>query len=154
MGRIEKAKGNFYDGRNCCQSVVSAYSDLFGLDQETALRISEPLGAGMGRMRLTCGAVSGMFMLAGLMLGKGSRGTRRDRGDLYEEIRWLANGFRREFGSIICGDLLGINPAAQEGSMPEERTEAYYKKRPCVECIGKAAALFEELAKKYHFPLE
>ena len=52
-------------GNNCCQSVFTAYSDVFGLDRDTSLRLSCSFGAGMGRMREVCGTVSAMFMIAG-----------------------------------------------------------------------------------------
>ncbi|MGN1410576.1 MAG: C-GCAxxG-C-C family (seleno)protein, partial [Eubacteriales bacterium] len=58
--RAEKAKELFLSGYNCCQSVVGAFADLFGMDMETAMRFSEGMGGGMGRMRLTCGSVAAM----------------------------------------------------------------------------------------------
>ena len=66
--RVEKAKRLFKEGGyNCCQAVVLAYNDLFGIEDETAAAISSGFGGGMGRMREVCGAVSGMVMLAGLI---------------------------------------------------------------------------------------
>ena len=49
----------FFKGYNCAQSVVGAWADRYGLDMDTALRISSSFGGGIGRMRLTCGAASG-----------------------------------------------------------------------------------------------
>lgn len=43
-----------------------AYCDLFDVSPSLAASISAPLGGGMGRLREVCGAVSGMFMVAGL----------------------------------------------------------------------------------------
>lgn len=67
--RSETAKNLFLEGYNCSQSVAAAYADAFGIDRETMLRISASFGAGIGRMRKTCGAVCGMFIIAGLKTG-------------------------------------------------------------------------------------
>ena len=69
MDRKEKAVELFKEGYNCSQSVVAAYADVIGLDEATALKIASSFGAGMGRMREVCGAVSGMFMVAGMLTG-------------------------------------------------------------------------------------
>ena len=66
--RVEKAKRLFKEeGYNCCQAVVLAYNDIFGIDDNTAAALSSGFGGGMGRMREVCGSVSGMVMLAGLI---------------------------------------------------------------------------------------
>ena len=62
MSRADIAKQNFLKGYTCAQAVLLAFSDITGADEETAMKISLPFGGGMGRMRLTCGAVSGMVM--------------------------------------------------------------------------------------------
>ena len=64
--RIEKAVGLFKSGYNCSQSVVAAFADMYGFTEEQALRMSASFGGGIGRMRQTCGAACGMFLLAGL----------------------------------------------------------------------------------------
>ena len=64
--RIQLAVDNFMAGFNCAQSVVSAFADQYGFTREHALHMSASFGAGIGRMRLTCGAVCGMLQLAGL----------------------------------------------------------------------------------------
>ena len=62
--RVEKAVALFKEGYNCSQSVVAAYADIYGFSQEQALKMSASFGAGIGRMRETCGAACGMFLLA------------------------------------------------------------------------------------------
>lgn len=144
MNRIEKAKELFKSGYNCSQSVVGAYSDLFGMDPQTAMRFAEGFGGGMGRMRSTCGAVSAMFMLVGLKMSKGIASDVETRTKIYETVRKMAAEFENENGSIICADLLGLNKPSDESAKPEERSEQYYKKRPCVECVGDCAAIVEK----------
>ncbi len=67
--RIQKAVELFRSGYNCSQSVVAAFADMYGFTQEQALRMSASFGGGIGRMRETCGAACGMFLLAGLETG-------------------------------------------------------------------------------------
>ena len=69
MKKREIAQANFKQGYNCTQSVFLAYAEDFGLDEELALRVSASFGGGMGRLREVCGAVSGMFLVAGLLTG-------------------------------------------------------------------------------------
>jgi C_GCAxxG_C_C family probable redox protein len=153
--RVEKAKRLFKEGGyNCCQAVVLAYNDLFGIDDETAAAISSGFGGGMGRMREVCGAVSGMVMLAGLMR-PASDPTKKDwRTANYALVQEMAGDFKALNGSIVCKELLGLvpmgsgTPVPQESPEPSDRTPEYYKKRPCEELVGIAARIVGEKLKK------
>ena len=90
MNRIEKAKDLFQNGYNCAQAVVGAYAEDFGMDAQAAMAFAEGMGGGMGRMRLTCGAVTGMFLLAGLKKSKGIAGDTDTRTDIYETVRKMS----------------------------------------------------------------
>ena len=67
--RIQKAVELFKSGYNCSQSVVAAFADMYGFTQEQAVRMSASFGGGIGRMRETCGAACGLFLIAGLETG-------------------------------------------------------------------------------------
>ncbi|MBQ5888054.1 MAG: C_GCAxxG_C_C family protein, partial [Bacteroidaceae bacterium] len=67
--RIEKAVALFKEGYNCSQSVVAAFADMYGFTQEQALKMAASFGGGIGRMRQTCGAACGLFLVAGLETG-------------------------------------------------------------------------------------
>ena len=67
--RISRATELFKSGYNCSQSVVAAFADMYGFTEEQALRMAAAFGGGSGRMRETCGAACGMFLLAGLEKG-------------------------------------------------------------------------------------
>lgn len=144
--RVEKAKDLFYKGYNCAQSVFGACADLQGIsDQELALRLASSFGGGIGRMRQTCGAACGMFLLEGLHSGSSKEGDSAGKMHNYERVQALAEQFKKENGSLICAELLGM--ASQQVStnpMPEQRTEAYYKKRPCSEMVASATHIFLE----------
>lgn len=142
--RIEKAVDNFKQGYNCSQSVVAAFADLYGIDHELAVRMAASFGGGIGRMRQTCGAACGMFLLAGLETGCTDPTNREGKGANYAVVQQLAEKFKAENGSIICAELLGLKPKAPTPSEPEARTAEYYKKRPCVKMVETAARIFAE----------
>lgn len=141
--RAERARQLFHEGYNCAQSVVLAYSDLFGLDNSLAASISAPLGGGMGRLREVCGAVSGMFMIAGLYYKNDKPGDLAKRKVVYTAVQDLAARSKALNGSIICRELLGLDHKSDEPT-PEPRTEAYYKRRPCANYVASAARLIGE----------
>lgn len=141
--RAEKARELFLEGYNCSQSVVGAFADLFDMDMVTAMKFSEGLGGGMGRMRLTCGAVSAMSLIAGLKLSKGAPKDLKTRTEVYTAAREMAEEFKKKNGSIICSELLGAALPKDNGAAPEERTEQYYKKRPCPDCVADCAEIIE-----------
>ena len=145
--RIERAHELFMKGFNCAQAVTAAFADLYGITEKQALLLSASFGAGMGRMRLTCGTVSAMFLLAGLETGTSNPDDRDAKGFNYSVVRELADRFRRENGSIICGELLGLG-RKQEGATPAERTADYYAKRPCPELVRSAARIFADFLEK------
>lgn len=142
--RIARAAENFKKGFNCSQSVVAAFADLYGLDEDLALRLSASFGGGIGRMRATCGAACGMFLLAGLETGCVNPSDREGKGANYAAVQKLAEKFRTENGSIVCAELLGLRKGDATPSGPEARTAEYYKKRPCVKMVETAAAIFAE----------
>jgi len=148
MTRGEKAEALFLEGYNCAQAVVIAFEDLHGLDRETAAKLSSSFGGGMARLREVCGSVSGMFMVAGLLYGYDNPKAKEEKAEHYARIQKLAADFTAEHGSIVCRDLLGLTEKKQEPT-PEERTEAYYKKRPCKELIGRAAEIMDNYIKEY-----
>ena len=139
--RVEKAVELFKAGCTCSQAVVVAYSDVFGIDKKTAMRVSCGLGAGVGRMREVCGAVSGMAMLAGLKHG-GETPDAEAKKKTYEVTQAMAEAFKARNGSIVCRELLGLDRPENDPT-PEARTEAYYKKRPCAALVEDAAAIVE-----------
>lgn len=142
--RVEKAKTLFHQGFNCSQAVFAACADIYGIEDETlALRLAASFGGGIGRMRQTCGAACGMFMLAGLENGSAIEGDAEGKKQNYALVQSLAEKFKQENGSLICSELLGIAPKPQEPT-PEARTEAYYQKRPCVEMVASAVRIFLE----------
>ena len=139
----ERAMELFKQGYNCSQSVFGAFCEECGMDFETALKITSSFGGGMARLREVCGAVSGMFMVAGMKYGYTDPKDNLSKAEHYKRIQELAEQFREKNGSLVCRDLLGLS-VQSESYIPEKRTDEYYKKRPCAELVGDAAEIMYE----------
>ena len=122
MNRPDKAEELFRKGYNCSQSTFAAFADVLGMTVEEAAKIASPFGAGFGKLREVCGAVSGMTLLAGYMCAE----------------------FEEREGTIICRELLGLKKGEDLGE-PSVRTEEYYQSRPCIGACRTAA----EIAERY-----
>ena len=140
--RAKRAMALFKEGYNGSQAVFLAFSDLYDIDEKTALKLSSSFGGGMGRMREVCGAVSGMFMVAGTLFGYDDPKAHEEKAEHYARIQELAGHFSEVNGSIVCRTLLGLEEG-KSSPVPEKRTESYYKKRPCGQLVGMAAAIME-----------
>ena len=134
----DKAVKLFEEGCSCSQAVFTAYAEDFGIDRETAMKMSVALGGGMGRMRETCGAVSAMALVAGLKYGNVVPSDAAAKSAALDAAKGLAEKFQAENGSIVCKELLGLVP-------PRGQTELLPAKKPCKELVRMAAELLETL---------
>jgi len=141
--RAQRAAELFKQGFNCAQAVFASCADMYGIeDEQLALRLSASFGGGMGRMRLVCGAASGMFMLAGLEKGSATPHDNEGKMANYAFVQQLAGEFKGQYGSLICAELLGLAPKGSVDPRPAERTPEYYEKRPCSEMIAEAVRIY------------
>ena len=101
----------------------------------------------MGRLREVCGAVSGIFLVAGVLYGYDDPKDPQAKKDHYARIQKLAERFREETGSIVCRELLGAQ-GGDKSPVPSARTQEYYKKRPCPQMIRLAADILEAYGKE------
>lgn len=141
--RKEQAVKTFLEGYNCAQAVFATYSDLFGIDRQTALNLTNSMGGGISRLREVCGTVSAVALLAGLAEGTVDPGDLQAREKVYGKTRELLSRFEEENGSLLCRELLG-KAGREVSSRPSERTPEYYKKRPCAKYVACAAGIIEE----------
>ena len=140
----EIAVNNFTSGYNCAQSVFLTYAKYFGIDNSTALKLSSSFGGGMGRLREVCGAVSAMFMIAGLAKGYTENNNDTIKAKHYERIQKLAKEFKDKHGTIICRELLGENDGNDTSFVPSKRTAEYYQNRPCEQFIKDACDIIDK----------
>ncbi len=143
MTRIEEAVSSFESGFNCSQSIFATFAPDYGLDQDTASKIADGFGAGMGYTAEICGAVSGAVMVLGLINGR----TRVDDKQSKEKVNSLIKEFIEEFKSINdstrCRELLKYDI-----SKPEELAAAREKnlfQTKCRQFVEDAAEILDNM---------
>lgn len=144
MTHREKAKELFFEGYNCSQAVFAAFCDVTGMDEETALKISSSFGGGLGRLREVCGAFSGAAMVLGMLYGNTDPSLKQEQ---YARIQKIAEEFKKQQGSVVCREILGLRKGENSAAKPDARTEEYYKKRPCALIVEEAAELIDRYIK-------
>ena len=148
MSRAERAKEYFLQGYACSQAVALAFQDVMGVDENTICKLMLPFGGGMGRLRLTCGAVSGMAAVIGAVFAE-AENSPENKKRTYAIVQELCGKFKEENGSLICGELLsGMKLPVEVGGAAEARTQEYYKKRSCAELVACATSILEEYLKE------
>lgn len=140
VNKGDKAAALFLEGYNCAQAVVLAFTDELELEEKTLAKLASSFGGGMGRLREVCGAVSGMFMVYGMLEGTDHLPTHDEKTNQYKKVQEMAADFQKLHGSIICRDILK-KPAGADHYEPAERTTEYYKSRPCEKCVRDAAEI-------------
>lgn len=152
--RVSRAVENFMAGYGCCQSVVAAFADLYGLDEEMAKRIAAGFGGGVGRMRMMCGAVSGIVILVGLDCGQTEGSDREGKSACYKVVQELLAKSKEANGSLICAEILGLKGVEKAVSsyVASPRTAEYYKTRPCAAKVESAARIFADYLRQKYLP--
>jgi len=145
----QRARELFLMGYNCAQATLAAFADVTGLSEEESIRLASGFGAGMGGMRGTCGAVTGMFMAADMLYGYTSPTDSKAKAAHYGLIRELAEEFRALNGTDRCGELLKDSPKAQT---PMTRDAEYYASRPCTGLVEDAAGILDGLIQRRGLP--
>jgi C_GCAxxG_C_C family probable redox protein len=123
--RTKNAVSCFKEGFSCSQAVLSAYSALFDLDRNTALKISQPFGGGIAHQGGTCGAVSGAFLVIGLKYGRTKAEDLEAREKTYKKILDFIDLFSSNNGSTVCNELLGCDMSTPEGFQKAKETALF-----------------------------
>lgn len=146
--RADRAYSLFMEGFTCSQAVFASFSDIFGIDEKTALRTAAGLGGGVGRMREVCGVVTSASLIIGLMYGATDGEDSASKAHTYEKVRGFAEKMREKEGTVICRELLGLEKA-EDSFVPGERTKEYYESRPCPRLTREAAEILEEMIEEW-----
>ncbi|MBQ9728819.1 MAG: C_GCAxxG_C_C family protein [Clostridia bacterium] len=144
MSRAEKAKEYFRQGYACSQAVALAFADVTGVEEDVLARSMLPFGGGLGRLRLTCGAVSGMATVIGLVFAE-AENSPENKKRVYAIVQELCGKFVERYGSLVCAELLkNAKVLVEIGGEAEPRTKEYYQKRSCADIVFSAAEILEE----------
>jgi C_GCAxxG_C_C family probable redox protein len=141
--RVEEVVKTHADGFSCAQALLAVYGPELGVDRETALKVAGGFGGGMGRMAGTCGAVTGAFMVIGLIHSMTKKGDLQQKELSYETIRQFAEKFRGRNGTLVCRELMGVDVSTPEGFA--ESKEKKIARTICPKYIRDAAEILEEM---------
>lgn len=143
MSKPEEAVKRFAKNYLCSQAILTVYGPELGLDETLAFKLGEPFGAGMGRMGLTCGAVTGAFMVLGLKSDSLSERDDKSRGKTYKLVEKFVQQFIARNETLACKDLLGVDPSTDEGLKYAYDNNLFEKK--CGKYVQDAAEILDEL---------
>ena len=133
----------FKEGYNCTQAVVMTFKDVLTIDAKELCKIASPFGGGISRMRETCGAVTGMVLVLGNLIGYNTPEMGEKKHELYKNTQEILKIFENRYGSLRCGVLLSLKEKHSDPK-PSERDHSFFLNRPCPELIGGAAEILEE----------
>ncbi len=142
MTKGQLAKNYFTSGLNCAQAVALSFKEQMNLSEEQIEKATIGLGGGLARLRLTCGVVSGMAIVLGNVFFD------RGKTEVYKIIQSACEKFKKETGSLICGELL-VGVTKDNSPIPSDRTPEYYKKRPCAELCELGADIVAQTIDEY-----
>ena len=147
--RAQKARELFQKGCKCAQAVLISFEDLHHMDSEMALKLSSSFSAGMGELGQTCGAVTGMFMVAGLLYGFSYPSSENEINEHLERIKKLGKEFEAATGSILCVKYpLPSNCKDNEPCLETKKNTNCCQKIECDELVGIATVIMENYISK------
>lgn len=139
----QQAVNTFKANFNCAQSVLTTFSDDFGLDKDTALSLTSGFGGGMGMLQKTCGAVSGAYMVISLSKSKKFH----DNSDRKKLSAEMIQDFYEEFvkinGTTNCGKLMDCDLKTEEGF--KYATDNNLFETVCGKCVADSVKILEDL---------
>jgi C_GCAxxG_C_C family probable redox protein len=141
--RVEEVAKTHAEGFSCAQALLVVYGPGLGMDRETALKIAGGFGGGMGRMAGTCGAVTGAYMVIGLVHSMTKKGDLQQKERSYEYIRQFADKFRERNQTLVCRELMGVDVSKPEGFA--EAKEKNIARTVCPRYVRDAAEILEEM---------
>lgn len=143
MPNTERAAKFFTDGYNCAQAAAAAFADDYGLKHDEVVRMTAGFGGGMGGQREQCGAVSAMIFMAGIAFGDYDPKDNAKKTELYNLVKKMTAEFKDAYGTTNCRELLAKASVLPKPD-PSERTAEYYKARPCIRFVIKAAEIMKQ----------
>jgi len=140
--KAEKAVLTFSKGYNCAQSVMSVFCEEYGLDLNTALKLTTGLGGGL-RCGEVCGAVSGAIVALSLKCGFYIEGDVDQKNYCNAKTYEFIEKFIAEHKFIQCRELLGVDIRTPEDHRKPETREAHSK--VCANLIRDAVRILESM---------
>lgn len=143
MSHREDAVNKFCNGQLCSQAVLSALSQQYGVDRDTAVRFGAGFGGGMGLLGSTCGAVTGAVGILGLALGSPRADDEAAREKTFAAVQIFAEKFIERHGSMECKTLLNCDISRPQEHQRAKDEELFDK--ICPDLVGSAVEILDEI---------
>lgn len=143
MNYSGRAVACFNEGFSCSQAILSTFGEELNLDKNTAMKIADGFGGGMGRMALTCGAVTGAFMVIGVKYGRISADDREAKQKTTQLVRKFTKKFKEKNKTIVCKELMECDISTEEGF--KQAKEHNLISTLCPKFVADAVEILEEI---------
>lgn len=141
--RVKAAIKLYVSGCNCAQSVLLAFQDITDISEDNLFKISYGLGAGMGRLQQTCGAVTAAYLLIGLIYGNQKSEGQKSKEKVYKFVREFNDEFIKRNKTTSCRELLNCDLNTDEGKKCYKDNNLSIK--ICVKCVKHSVNILNEL---------
>lgn len=133
--KVNEALGLFKEGFSCSQAIFAPYAKEFDMDYEMALKVSQGFGGGMGGMRGECGAITGAYMVIGLIYGRTRADDNAARIKTFTMVKDFAKRFKQIHNTTVCKELL------------QGKSGSHYNM--CSDYVKDACIVLEQLLEEY-----
>ena len=140
---MKRAVDFFDEGYACAVSILSVYAEQFELQEKDVVKIASCFGAGMGRLRKTCGALTGATMVIGMAFGNSDPKDMKTKLDAYEKVRELFQKFEEKYNTSDCIELLKVK------CTDEQIKNRYHHKLICREVIETTQQLLDGILEEH-----
>ena len=138
--RISQIAWYFRNGTCGTQGIVATYGDLFGISQETALRLGCGFSGGIGLTGEVCGMVAGAVILLGMKHGPKTVRQRDEYESTVELAKQFVKDFKAEHGSVACRDIIQCDISTPEAYARAHEDDTF---QVCVRCLQTVVDLLE-----------
>lgn len=142
----EIAIESFKSGLNCAQSVLTTYAPELNIDNKLAKDIASGFGGGMGKLQLTCGAVTGSFMVLSQYNSRIYLDDKKSKEKTNFMIQKFSDNFISIHGTMDCSSLLNCDLKTEEGQNYARENNLYEK--VCEKCVSDSIDIIEELIRE------
>ncbi|MEA4932973.1 MAG: C-GCAxxG-C-C family protein [Lawsonibacter sp.] len=147
MDRADYAVECFSNGYSCSQAVFTAYCEDYGIDKKLGLKLSCPLGGGMGHTGQVCGAVSGALLVLGLKYGQDDVEDKHSKTMNYLIVKDFINRFKALNGSTNCSELIQYD-LSDDTQLASARQAGVFKTK-CCNYVSDVVKLLVEISSEY-----
>lgn len=147
MEKADQAVECFLNGYSCSQAVFTAYCEDYGIDKKLGLKLSCPLGGGMGHTGQVCGAVSGALLVLGLKYGQDDVEDKHSKARNYFTVKEFISRFKALNGSTNCSQLIQYDLSDDTQLASARQTDIFQTK--CCKYVSDVVKLLEEISSEY-----